>query len=593
MRYHTIDNCLNCSNSISCDLCLDGFTFISTAKNECIDIFQLGNEYIPDSDDYTLYSKCSKFIKNCKECLSENECIACEKDLGYGLYKDKTQCVELKDKKYYTDDYGFSYRPCNDSLIGCVKCEDQATCLECISGGEYFLQNNKCLRKINNCKTYNDDGECNECNKGYKPNEDKDGCIIEVDHCSAVDSNGICTNCYTNYRLSKGMCYEIIDNCQTYEENSANCKQCVSGHAFEGNNRLACKNILNDFGEYYTKDNGISYFKCSGQDDPTIQYCAKCDYNNGKLLCNKCQENFLYKEDEKSQCYSREQIRYDKKYYYNSTEPSYVKLCSKKINNCEECEAITDNDIKCIKCENEYYFVDEDYYHCKKQEDVGPADEYFLDNNNYYSCINYNSIQNCKKCNNKNNCNLCKEGYTFIDDKKSSCYNIEELGDKYVPDSNDTQIYRKCGYYMENCDTCSSQNICKSCISPYGLYNDKKTCIDNSGHDYIEDPNEHLYYVCNISIANCEKCSAYNACNKCKDKYVRVNNDNSKCQALSSISDEEYYQDTHDNNMYIQCSNFVENCLKCTYPKGCTLCNSGFILTNGNYKKCFDKSTID
>ena len=60
---------------------------------------------------------------------------------------------------------------------------------------------------------------------------------------------------------------------------------------------------------------------------------------------------------------------------------------------------------------------------------VGEEIEQFIDYNEekeaFYFCgsKNYHSINNCKKCNSRTTCNLCKDGYTFIDDDKSLCQN--------------------------------------------------------------------------------------------------------------------------------------------------------------------------
>jgi hypothetical protein len=219
---------------------------------------------------------------------------------------------------------------------------------------------------------------------------------------------------------------------------------------YKENDRLNCKNIISEFEEYYSKDNGLSYFKCDGNNEGDIQYCKKCNYNNDELICIECKDNYVLKDDEKKVCYSKGDFENDKKYYYEDS--LHIKTCSNRINNCEECEKI-DNNIKCTKCKNGYYFVNEDYYNCKSTGEINPINEYYLENGEYYSCgdIKYNSIENCKECDNKNSCNLCKNGYTFIDDAQSSCNNIEQLGNQYVVDSSNNKIYRKCDHYMDNC----------------------------------------------------------------------------------------------------------------------------------------------
>lgn len=78
--------------------------------------------------------------------------------------------------------------------------------------------------------------------------------------------------------------------CKEYEIEEK-CKKCEEGYTFEKNDRLNCINI-NEFEEYYTKDNGMSYFewddKTSGEN---IHNCKKCNYNNNKLIFNECKDN--------------------------------------------------------------------------------------------------------------------------------------------------------------------------------------------------------------------------------------------------------------------------------------------------------------
>jgi len=583
INYNSIENCKIC-NKNSCSLCKDQYTFINNDKNICRKIDELENEYIQDLQDNTIYRKCSEYINNCKTCSSKDECSSCENN--YGLFNDKTKCIDINNHKYYKKISDDLYYLCSGSINNCEECSEESKCTKCISDN-YILEYDKCLLKIEHCNNYENDGKCNGCTRGYKPNDNKDGCVIEMEHCTKLNDNGDCIECENDYRLSNNNCYKKIEKCQEYEVDEK-CKRCENGYAFKENDRLNCKNTINEFGEYYSKDNGISYFKCDGNNGENIQFCKKCNYNNG-LICNECQDNYVLKDDENNICYSKSTFGNDKKYYYEDS--LHIKTCSKTINKCEECEKI-ENNIKCTKCEDGFYFVDEDYYNCKDLGEIIP--EFYKENNQYYSCgnIKYNSIENCKECDNKNSCNLCKDGFTFIDDELSSCKNIEQLGNEYVVDSTNTKIYRKCNFYMENCNTCTSQNECTSCISSYGLYNDKKTCIDINEHNHFENPEDRLYYLCSTGIDNCEKCSANNECIKCKENYARKDNDKSTCHALNSINNEEYYQVSNDNNMYLKCSYFVQNCVKCDYPNGCTQCKSGFIFTNDDYTTCHEKSKI-
>ena len=579
-----ITDCKKCNNIDSCLLCRDGFTFISDDKNICKDKNDLGNKYFIDENDNTIYRKCNDYINNCDTCLSKDICLTCVNQ--YGLYNDRARCVSVADKKYYKKDDNLYYL-CSESIDNCNECTSETECLNCINN--YDLIGEVCLPIIEHCESYDNNRKCIQCSRGYKIVNNGDICKIEIDNCIRLSDNYKCAECEDNYRLSDNVCYKKINNCDIYEEDE-NCKKCKNGYAFEENIRLVCKNI-NTFEEYYTID-GISYYKCDGIGDNRINKCKKCEYNNNELICKECKTNFVMKDDEYDKCYSKELFLNDKKYFFENS--FNVKTCSKVIDNCKECEK-KNGDVICTKCENNYFLVDDDYNNCKPESEI-PIEEYYLNDNkdHYYSCGNnkYNSIDNCKKCNKKNSCYLCKEGYTFINNIKSFCEKIEDLGNHYIPDVKDISLYRKCSYYIPYCDTCSSKDLCLSCLNQHGLYNDKSKCVYINDENYFKNSRDGLYYLCSNSIKNCEKCVDKNKCNYCINGYIKINNDRSTCHLMSDINIDEYYVDPNDNNMYMKCSSYIDNCLRCEYEKGCKICKYGYILLNDDYKKCNDKSTI-
>ena len=214
--------------------------------------------------------------------------------------------------------------------------------------------------------------------------------------------------------------------------------------------------------------------------------------------------------------------------------------------------------------------------------------------NHYYSCGNtrYNSIQNCQKCNRKNTCSLCKGGYTFINNIRTSCEKIEDLGDYYLQDESDISMYKKCSYFIPHCNTCSSKDICLSCLNHYGLYYDQSKCVYISDETYFKNPNDDLYYQCSDVINKCQKCSSSTRCNNCISGYIRLNNDKSTCHSINEIYPEEYYTDPNDNNMYLKCSSYIENCAACEYGKGCKYCKYEYTMLNDDHSTCHQKSTI-
>ena len=580
-NFNSVENCKQCENGESCILCKDGYTFIDNDKSICENINELGNEYILDLYDDTIYRKCSHYIENCHTCLSKDECLSCESD--YGLYYTKTKCIDINDKKYYKNNINNLYYLCSSSITNCKECESESDCITCISN-DYFIQNNKCLKNIGHCSSYNDNGMCIQCSIGYEPSGDGLTCVIGIGNCEEMDESGECLKCDEQHRLSNNQCYGLIENCETYEEGD-NCRECKEGYAFEENNRLVCKS-KDLFGEEsYTKDNGVSYFKCDGDEESgeRIRFCNKCAYNSNELICNECKEDYVLKDDEKDVCYPKINFNNDKKYFYQDS--FHVKTCSKAINNCEQCEK-SDETINCKRCVENYFIVDEDYETCINKIQITPINEYFTDKNNieYFSCNKYNLITNCKQCDNKNTCNLCEEGFTFIDDNKLICKSKEELGDEYYLDQNDNTIYRKCSDSLENCKTCSTPDECLTCQSQYDFYYDKKKCVDINDKHYFKK-NDNYYYLCSESILNCDECLSENECLNCKENYEINNNlcikkiehcinykENGKCnQCLPGYEVIDYGR---------KCKINVDNCITVNNEGICLKCEDNYRISN-------------
>ena len=542
--YIDVQNCLNYGQNEICQKCDEGYAFLEEIRTVCKNKTEFEEYYTKDNG--ISYYKCDNLIKNginkCKKCeynYNDNEIICNECQSDYILKDDETNLCYLKSnfnyKKYYKID-------------------------------EYHIKT--CSKKINNCD------ECEKINDNENPNE----YVIN------------CKKCENKFRLSNKACYKIVDNCKTYGEDET-CQKCFMGFAFEKDNREICKSTI-FFDEYYSKDEGISYYKCDDLNNGGIENCRKCEYNNNRLICIECKNDYILKDEENNICYSNSTYTNDRHYYY---EDSYhVKSCSLNIDNCVECEK-SGEILNCNICQNNYYIVHDINKYCKKSNEITPANEYYLDEekNEYYSCQIFNSVENCLECQNKEECDLCKENYAFIDDEKSICKNISDLGKHFFMDEIDSTIYRKCSEYVQNCDECTSKDECLTCIEKYGLYNDKLTCVNISEKLHFQNKEDNLYYLCDTEIDNCEKCSDYNICNKCKDGYIKVDNNKLNCTPITEINRDEYYIDPYDNNNYIKCTSYIKDCYSCQFPSGCNICKDGFIMLNDNKMFCNEINKTD
>ena len=604
-----IDNCEEYDDNGDCIECVDksivennigkkgtkGCTNYDEGQEKCLKC--------NDEEDYVLVNGlCYKKIQNCHE-YGENElCLQC--DLGYAFIEnDRKHCFEKESigEEYYSKDNEISYYKCdetgNEGIENCLKCEyasddEGLKCIQCKNS--YVLKDNetkKCYEKASyesNNKYYEfDENHIKSCSS----------LTNDCDECQKDSSSSSvkCTKCQDNFVLVNDMCYHEIINCQNYNTDEK-CLKCKEEFAFEKDNRDNCKKISSYFQEYYTKDEGLSYYKCDERETGGIDNCKTCQYEGSELKCTQCKDEFLLEDEKTSECFPSSNYLNNNQFYYE--DEYHVRSCSSALTNCVECERVEANGgtINCLECKNDYNIFFEDNSNCKQISEVTDIEEYYEEEGKYYLCSKHSSIENCKKCSDKNTCSLCKEDYAFLEEDKSECKSIESLGEHYIPKPDDPTSYNKCSNIMPNCDTCQSTTECKTCMRNFGLFNDKKTCINLDEQKYYKNEEDNLYYLCNTGVTNCEECSSKNECIKCADNYFKINNNKAICYSESEIdvTTKEYYKDPNDDNNYYKCSNYVEHCKYCDYPDGCSLCETepGYIMLNENKKKCYLKSSI-
>ena len=597
--------CIQCNELSYCIKCKENYGIVeskenNTIKRNCQLESELTNGYFKKNG---IYYKCGN---NCQVCKNEYQCQTCETgytNINYTCnninncinFDNNRKCIKCADGFRINEDGTFCLYPsdnCVNYTIETNKCDQCAD--------DYILINNFCVKLVENCDQYEEGKYCKKCKEGfafeeYNTSICKNKSLFE-DFYYSKDEKISFFKCdgevYTNI--------ERIDKCKQckYDNDteSLNCTKCENDYILKDDEYNHCylnQSFINDKTFYY--EDSFHVKTCS----KNISNCNECEIkinnedNSKLLLCNKCGNDFIIKDDENNICYPNQTFINNKTFYYEDS--FHVKTCSLAIDNCLECEK-KDNNATCIKCVDNYFIVNNNYRTCKTQDEIIPVDEYYLNNTNneYYYCgnKNYHTVENCGKCINSTSCNLCKDGYTFIDENKKICKNISELGEEYIVDETDNTIYRKCNYYIDNCTKCSSKNICMECANRYGLILDKSKCIINNDY-YYKNSSDNLYYPCASSMDNCEKCSAYNNCKKCLNGYIRINNNNTICHPNNSINYEEYYVAPKDNNMYIKCSLYFQNCYSCQYPNKCNLCNDGYIMLNNDVKNCKNKSKVN
>ena len=307
-KYFTEDEGLSyfpCDKNMNyCDECTGRYNCINCISNYYL-VNDTGNIYCGNIDIKKYYKEgiylypCLKAIRNCDECDQKYKCNKCLPNY-YFLKDNRTFCrndINIENK-YYTDDKGISYYPCNNSFEFCDECINESKCTKCINSYGFFIDNySKCIFVGNN-KYFSLDGgiSFNFCNS-------------TLPNCDECINNEYCTKCYQNFYFIKNdrskcindknlskyytedngksyfPCNEAIPHCDICNNNKSKCIQCESynGYYFVGKDRTECRNDIN-ISKYYTEDKGISFYPCNG----VIDYCDICDR---KDKCDKCINN--------------------------------------------------------------------------------------------------------------------------------------------------------------------------------------------------------------------------------------------------------------------------------------------------------------
>ena len=588
-------NCDICSNINTCEKCKNGFGFINFDETKC--------ENVTNKDICTLnnidYFSCSDGIMFCKNSVNKKcqECI-----VDYTILNDnEKECVEIKNEyystnKYLTEDGGIHYYSCNYLIKDCFECSSRDICDDCNSGF-VIIDDEKCeyLNTLNTTLYYTDDGY-----HYYK-------CDHKIPNCLKCQGKEICSLCYNDYAII-----------------NKNYSQCVDKKDY----------INND--EYYTKDNGISFIKCSN----SISNCQSCENEN---ICKECFDNYALTENDLSKCIDLNNIDYEncekineKRYkcYYNKIENCYkyfsIKkdkclecaknysiinddytkclpteeyinnksfytenngknfyICSKKIINCNEC--LSDGN-KCIKCYKNYYFINENYNSCYNENEL-PVNKYYKVNDlEYYKC-DYKGVKDCDYCYSGAHCIKCKNNYTLIDEDNSKCFLINNLTKEYY--KKNELYYASCHKAITGCKECLNSDYCIKCADYYILSNDNKFCDwdSNIGYPFIIDENG-TKIECFKLMDDCDFCLSKDFCTVCNQKIL-VEELNKTRHCLDKNNNKEYYPIDIFGNLYYSCKIGVSNCKSCESKNHCILCEKPYGRIYNNYSYCFSSEELN
>ena len=487
---NAIDNCDECEDDKICNKCISNYYFLKDNKTYCRNDLNITYKYY--TNDYGIsYYPCNTNFLYCDECINESTCTKCINKYGF-LINDYSKCIFVANNKFFSLDGGITFNFCNSSLPNCDECLNNQYCTKCYEN-YYFIKNDRtrCYNDKDLSKYYTEDHGASyfPCNEAI---DYCDICFNNKSYCSQCETyNGyyfignnrtICRNdanlskYYTeDYGISYYPCNEAIPNCETCLQKDK-CTKCIINYFFIGNDRKICYNKI-DYKKYFTKDNGLSYFPCNS----SIEHCDEC-FN--QYYCMKCYSSYILLFESSNECYE-EFLYLDNDNYFKLNETHYKK-CSSSIVNCDKCTSF-DN---CIKCQNNYYFINDNHTLCIYENEILPKDEFFkLDEENYYSCSFQNAVANCLKCINESFCQKCKEGYALIYNISNKCFNKENLKIGYYHNLEST-IYYPC---LEHCSRCENGLECLECDENYLLLNEGTLCgncelnIENNNVEFNEN----------------------------------------------------------------------------------------------------------
>ena len=409
----TIDHCDTCTynNNLKCDFCQKNYYFIEENRDNCHNNLDLSKYY--SEDNGKSYYPCNKEFANCEICNNnKNKCEKCFEGFYFiGLNKEKCETAADLDK-YYTEDNGITYMPCDTYMDGCETCTNRSYCTSC-KPDYYFVekQKNKCYYKINIESFYKEGDAYFPCNKS-------------IDFCNKCRVKDACTECNPNY-------YFIGDD-RTFCDTGKNLKK------------------------YYTNDFGISYFPC----DTNMENCDEC-YNEN--FCYLCKNLYFLKYENSRQCFLEEDLKAEKTYYrYNVT---HYRKCSENILNCNICSSSQE----CDQCISNYYFVNDDHTQCINIMDINIEEYFEYDKYNYHICSWL--VDKCQKCN-STICNFCQENYTLVNDNYKKCLPKADYQKGYYQNAKGNMYY-PC---IDNCDKCENSIECIECSLNYSLLGDRTSC---------------------------------------------------------------------------------------------------------------------
>ena len=183
-----VPNCMFCSNSSKCELCLSNFALDTDGKCTICN-----GKYITNPNGVKKCMECSDFLPNCAYC-ENNVCVTCE--TGFYLSESKT-CIQCQDLAEYDVTQDILYEKCNycsNFFENCFSC-DKSICFQCLT--------NNFHKDFTSCSPCMDDGGDAVCFSCSSIETSIENCAL----CEFFNTKFQCIKCKDNFYLTpQGEC---------------------------------------------------------------------------------------------------------------------------------------------------------------------------------------------------------------------------------------------------------------------------------------------------------------------------------------------------------------------------------------------------
>ena len=629
--HKAMENCKECTSSSKCTKCNSGYYLVN--NNSCKTLSSIQNDQYISLDGGTTYNSCSNLIPYCKRCDNSTNCKECFEEYVFLKEEINPRCVDDIDIEDIKD---AEYDPINDIFVICkngykyIKFCDSVYPI-CYDENKIdtsrYDSNNGCYMTctVKNCQECsNDINKCNKCTSNYT--------IVNNDETNCILINSLGNNYFTNDTGKHYYsCNLKFPHCDTCTLNGNICNECSSDYYFLDKNYTNFYkeiDLISKYSNTIYKYNKNEYYSCfygvnNCQTCLNGSYCYSC-FNNYGLKCNE--NNFCYPtdnlmidfyKDNNLNCYKecplgcyqclsenicqsciQDYDLYGSKCYKKGSiktfcidENSNEKKCNEAISNCAYC-------LSCYICssctgDSVVIYQNDNSYPCKKLSDLN--NEYYLNstNNIYYPC--YMSLDNCKSCSNQNICLECMKNYALLveEDFTSKCVLEKDINKKkYIlaPDSKIRKYY-PCSFYFKNCDLCGNINTCEKCKNGFDFIDYDDTKCENITNKDICSPNNVDYFSCSDGIMFCKK-ALNKKCQECINEYTIFNDNEEECVEIKYEYHNTKKYFSPDNGIhYYSCNYLIKDCFECSSKEKCEDCNSGFIIIDN--EKCENLNNLN